>query len=177
MTKQYFIVLLFFVQVIVFGQITVLKDTREIIAIEITESGLLHWTSEGETTKLPFVIEQFRWNRWIKIGEVNGVGSIKQHHYSFNPICYHGENLFRIKPIAESKVYKEIKYMSRVPEINYSIEKKTKEIKFNYETMYEVVDASGEIVKRGFGLSVSIDNLSKGNYTLKYDNSSVEFKR
>ena len=43
------------------------------------------------------------------------------------------------------------------------------------ETMYEIYDQYGNVVKRGFGSSIDATNLTKGGYFLNYDNKMAEF--
>ena len=46
------------------------------------------------------------------------------------------------------------------------------------ETMYEIYDRFGTVVKRGFGQSADIKTLEKGTYYVSYDNKTkqVQFK-
>lgn len=43
--------------------------------ISCTPDGTLTWTTTGESGKLTFTIEQYRWNKWVAIGEVDGLGT------------------------------------------------------------------------------------------------------
>ena len=43
------------------------------------------------------------------------------------------------------------------------------------ETMYEIYDQYGNIVKRGFASTIDVSNLVKGGYFLNYDNKMGEF--
>ena len=43
------------------------------------------------------------------------------------------------------------------------------------ETMYEIYDQYGNIVKKGFGSKLDVSNLPKGGYFLNYDNKMGEF--
>jgi len=51
------------------------------------------------------------------------------------------------------------------------------DIKFSGETLYEVYDAYGNVVKRGYGDDLSIQTLSKGSYYLCYDNVMSDFSK
>jgi hypothetical protein len=46
------------------------------------------------------------------------------------------------------------------------------EIIFTAETLYEIYDSYGNIVKKGFGKTVDVSNLPKGIYYINYDNST-----
>ncbi len=43
------------------------------------------------------------------------------------------------------------------------------------ETMYEIYDQYGNIVKKGYGSKIDVSNLPKGGYFLNYDNKMGEF--
>lgn len=183
MTKRLISIALFLVQLTLIGQ-TNADDQRQIATVKASNDGTIQWTAAGETDKLPYVIEQFRWNKWIKIGEVDPHLSPGEKIYQFKAIPYYGENLCRVKPFGNSTESKEVKFTnSYMAKVKFSVNKKTEKIEFSdeqsrpTETMYEIIDSSGTLVKKGWGQSVSYDNLPKGKYTLNYDNTSGEFKR
>src|SRR5574343_1240382 len=47
--------------------------------ITVSNTGMLSWTTTGETSSIPYVIEQFRWNKWVYVGEVQGIGTPAEH--------------------------------------------------------------------------------------------------
>jgi len=49
------------------------------------------------------------------------------------------------------------------------------DIDFTSETMFEIYDSYGNIVKKGFASKVDASNLSKGIYYLNYDNKTDKF--
>ncbi len=51
--------------------------------IKVAE-GKLSWTTENEAGALPFIIEQYRWNKWVKVGEVTGKGQVGENYYEVN---------------------------------------------------------------------------------------------
>ena len=50
-------------------------------------------------------------------------------------------------------------------------------ITFTGETLYEIYDYYGTIVKKGYGKQIDVSSLVKGGYYLCYDNEVVEFKK
>ncbi|MBK8927542.1 MAG: hypothetical protein IPM74_16985 [Crocinitomicaceae bacterium] len=72
------------------------KSTFEVGEMSCTADGLLSWTTTGESGKLSYQIEQFRWNKWVVIGEVAGVGTEGLNKYTFNITPHSGENKIRI---------------------------------------------------------------------------------
>lgn len=156
------------------------KPTFEVMVMNLSPGGLLTWTTKNEMGALPFVVEQFKWNKWVPVGEVDGLGTPVNHDYSFQVALHSGENKYRVKQKgfnATTKVSKDVTTVSYVNKPSYAIQKNNSSIDFSEETAYEVYDAYGVIVKKGFGKQVKIDNLTKGEYYLCYDNSLSEFKK
>lgn len=155
------------------------KPTFEVLSMNISPSGLLKWTSKNEMGALPYTIEQFKWNKWVPVGEVDGLGTPESHEYSFQVAMHSGENKYRVKQKglnALTKMSKEVTVTSSVTKPTFTISKNNA-IDFTTETAYEVYDAYGVIVKKGYGKQIRIDNLTKGEYYLCYDNALTEFKK
>jgi hypothetical protein len=156
------------------------KATFEVVNINIDKKGLLTWNTKNEMGSLPYIVEQFRWNKWIPVGEVQGGGKMDDNNYSFQTTAHSGENKFRVKQIGFGGVPKSsisIAYVSTVGQPTYSISKDKSDIKFSGETLYEVYDAYGNVVKRGFGNDLNISTLTKGSYYLCYDNIMADFAK
>jgi hypothetical protein len=154
--------------------------TFEVVSMDLNPSGMLKWTAMKESGSLPYVIEQYKWNKWIRVGEVEGVGTPEQHDYSFQVALHSGENKFRVKQKglnSSTKVSKEVTVMSPVQKPSFSIAKNYSRIDFSSETAFELYDAFGNVVKKGYGKQVKIDNLQKGEFYLCYDNSLSDFKK
>lgn len=155
------------------------KPSFEILAMNISETGLLNWTAKNESGSLPYIVETFKWNKWIPVGEVNGIGTPENHDYAFQVVMHSGENKFRVKQKGNNclpRYSQEISLKSSTQKPSFALSK-NKSIDFSTETAYEVYDAYGIIVKKGFGKNLGIDNLKKGNYYLCFDNLVTEFSR
>ena len=50
------------------------QPSFETQSISIDRSGLLEWETTNESAVLPFVVQQFKWNKWVQVGEVQGKG-------------------------------------------------------------------------------------------------------
>jgi hypothetical protein len=155
------------------------KSTFNIVTIAIdAPNSTLKWTAKDESGKLPYVVEQFRWNKWIKIGEVDGLGTPESHDYEFKITPNSGKNSFRVKQVdytGQPRTSNKLDYTSDAPAVSFSPEKVTKQIFFTEATMYEIYDEYGNIVKRGFGKDVDASDLKKGIYYLNWDNSMGQF--
>lgn len=152
--------------------------TFEVKNISIGEDEILHWTTTNEQGALPFVIQQKKWNKWVKVGEVEGKGTSNENKYEFKVPTVSGRNEFRVMQNrfdAENRVSESVSLISNKPAVTYDYDKKMQRIEFSNETSFEVYNVYGQIVKRGFGEAVDVSNLSKNTYYLTYDGSSDEF--
>lgn len=156
------------------------KPTFEIMMINVSPAGLLKWSSNNETGSLPYIIEQFKWNKWVPVGEIQGAGTPENNSYSFQVSLHSGENKFRVKQKglnSESRFSQEVSVKALVDKPSFAIRKNNTDIDFSQETGYELFDVYGTVLKRGYGKDVAISNLDKGKYYLCYDNTMTEFKK
>lgn len=156
------------------------RPTFDVVSMNINISGILKWTSKNESGPLPYIIEQFKWNKWVYVGEVQGIGNPENHDYSFQISTHSGENKFRVKQVGLSitpKVSAAVILTSTIDKPYYMITKDNKTIQYTVETAFEVYDAFGIIIKKGFGKTTEINNLAKGKYYLCYDNQVSEFDK
>jgi hypothetical protein len=161
------------------------KSTFQIVTILVNKEGILNWSTTNEYGKLPFVIEQFRWNKWIKVGELEGIGTKTTNNYSFKISPHSGKNQFRVKQIDYSgvgKTSKVVEFVSPSCEVVFTPVRVQKDIDFKCsdrptETLYEVYDQYGNIVKRGFNSKLDCSNLPAGSYFLNFDNKTAEFTK
>ncbi len=159
------------------------KSTFDIVSMAVDPDLTLKWATKGESGKLSFTIEQFRWNKWVKIGDVDGVGTADVNNYSFKVIPHYKKNQYRIKQVdytGQPRFSKTIDFISTAPEIAFSPAKVSKTINFvnensPKETLFEIYDQYGNIVKRGYASIIDASNLPKGAYYLNYDNKMGEF--
>ena len=159
------------------------KSTYEVTAMSVSADGTLKWSTKGESGKLPYIIEQFRWNKWVKVGEIEGVGTAATNNYEYKVIPHSGKNQFRLKQTdysGQPRLSKAVDYSSNSCDVAFTPAKVSKDINFSCgdkmaETMYEIYDQYGNIVKRGYGNKIDCSNLPKGGYFLNYDNKMGEF--
>ncbi len=151
------------------------KSTFDIAKQEVTSNGVYRFTTTNETGELPFIVEQYRWNKWVKVGEVMGVGTPGEHTYEFKIVPHSGENKFRVKQVdltKNARYSQAVKYTDpAVAPVTFSPDKPKTEVVFSSATLYEVYDQYGNIVKRGFGDRLDVTNLKKDLYYLNYDNT------
>ncbi|MBK3517270.1 hypothetical protein [Carboxylicivirga marina] len=155
------------------------RATFEISNINVTDENL-SWETTKESGALPFVVEQYRWNKWVKVGEVEGKGSIQSNAYNVTVRKHSGENRFRIKQIDyrnKPRYSDEVKSISTKAEVTFGPSKVADKVTFSAPTLYEIYDEYGGIVFKGYGAEVNVTGIEKGRYYINYDNKMERFTK
>lgn len=146
----------------------------------VDPNGFLNWTTTNELGSLPFIIQQYRWNKWITVGQVEGNGTPEINQYRLNIRPHSTQNIFRIYQIdytGKAHYSEEIEYQSKRAAIKFGPEKIKNELVFSSETLYEIYDKFGNIIFKGFGQKIKLDELQKGLYYINYDNTMGSFQK
>jgi hypothetical protein len=156
-------------------------STYQISEIEV-KNNVLRWSTTGESGSLPFIVEQFRWNKWVKAGEVQGSGKKAKSEYAFELTPYSGENRVRVKQVDYTKQPRyspEVTYSPGLAPVSFEPKKVEDMIVFSKPTRYEIFDKYGILVKTGFEKTIDVSNLeSKQEYYINYDSAFGEtFKK
>jgi len=155
------------------------KSSFTVTDIELdTKTEILKWKTVNENGKLPFYVEQFKWNKWVRVTSVEGKGTKELHSYSAKVKLNSNKNRFRVKQIDYSRkprYSKEVIVRSLKPEVTF--EKKGSEILFSAATNYELYDSYGKIKTKGYGTKINISRFKKGEYFLNYDTKTTTFKK
>lgn len=146
---------------------------------EIDVNGnVLSWKAKNESGALPYIVEQFRWNKWVKAGEVQGSGKAAEKEYKFELTPYSGENKVRVKQVdytLKPRYSSAVVYSPSVSKVTFEPKKVDSEIIFSSSTRYEIFDKFGNLIKTGFGKTVDVSTLEKGeDYYINYDSSFGE---
>ena len=156
------------------------KSTFEEISIAIEDNQVFKWSTAKEQGELTYIIEQYRWNKWVKVGEVDGKGKIDANSYKFNvwSHIHSGENKFRAKQVdytGRPRFTKSVTCINSDQKVVSIPNPKMKNtLDFSSETLYEIYDTYGNLVKKGFGQSISVENLNKGLFYVNYDSKTGE---
>ncbi|HPE99381.1 MAG TPA: hypothetical protein PKY63_01830 [Bacteroidales bacterium] len=138
------------------------------------------WTIAGSPGTEMFEIEQYRWEKWVRVGTVNSKDSISLNTYSCKIIPHYGKNLFRVKlvdPKGNITYSNPVKLQSKTPEV--MLVKTTVEttIEFTGETLYQIYDEKGIRLLNGSGSNVDVSSLMVGKYWVNYDNKTELIKK
>lgn len=154
------------------------KSTFDIVSQSVSTEGLYTWITTNETGELPYIVEQKRWNKWVKVGEVMGLGKPGENRYEFKVTPHSGENTFRVRQVdltKRSRLSDGVRYTDpSVAPVSWGPAKPKEEIVFSANTLYEIYDQYGNIVKRGYANKVDVSTLKKDLYYLNYDNKMGE---
>lgn len=154
------------------------KSTFDIVKQSVAPDGTYSWTTTNETGELPYIVQEKRWNKWMRVGEVMGIGSPGEHTYSFKVVPHSGENVLRVKQADQTKRarYSENATFTdpAVAAVTWTYDKSKKAVKLSAGSLYEIYDQFGNIVKRGYTTDIDVSDLPKGLYYLNYDNKTGE---
>jgi hypothetical protein len=159
-------------------------STFKVSAMKVDKiTGELTWSTTGETGELNFIVEQYRWNKWVKVGTIKGKGIPTKCDYNVMLKPHSGPNKVRVKQIDYSGPRYSTVYQFRtiIPTIQFAPKKVEDEIIFTddeltqIETMYEIYDQFGNLVLKGFSSKVNASSLKKGVYYLNFDAQTSEF--
>jgi len=154
------------------------KPTFEIEEMEIDSEGVLTWIAKNEQGSIPYAVQQYKWNKWVTLGVVDGQGTSNNNSYRFKVVPISGKNKVRVvqKSVnGEVRTSKVVSFDSKVKPVDFSYDKKSNLVSFSAETSFEVYDKYGQVIKRGYAGSVDAAMLEKGNYYITYDGSTGEF--
>jgi len=159
------------------------KSTFVVKTISATNGGDLSWTTTGELGKLNYIIEQYKWDKWVIVGETQGEGDVSLNSYSFKLTPHSGKNEVRVSQIDNTLTKRSSKSVYFISYIGKVTKSPTKVKDFitmksngvEVETYYEVFDAYGNILKSGKGAKIDCRKLLNGLYYLNFDNVTEKF--
>ena len=140
-------------------------------------TGKFSFITENEVNHPEFKIEQFVWNKWITVAELSEKDSVDTNTYSAHLALHSGVNTLRVCP-TEKKSYQNCSEKITITRSEHKPQcpgKVRNYILFDMECRYEIYDALGNIIKRGFAKSIDCKDLKRGLYFLNYDNKDCQF--
>lgn len=159
------------------------KSTFNIANFTVDKTGKVVFSTKDEKGSLPFIVEQFKWKKWVNVGQVNGKGTSALNNYSVNIILHTGINKIRIKQVDctnKPRYSNEVTINNAVQEVTFKPGNNgvaTSQITFSRNTDYEIYDFYGKRVAKGNGTTVNVAQLPKGTYFVNYDCKSESFEK
>lgn len=149
------------------------QATFKINEINISDDGLLKWSSTNESGVLPYVVEVYKWNKWVKVGEVQGSGDADLNTYSFKITPISGLNKVRVSQkgnMGAANQSQPVEFNSTLEKPTWTFDKKTKKVTFTKETAFEIFDKFGQARIKGYASFIDVSGLKDDEYYLCYDN-------
>ncbi len=153
------------------------KSTFEIIQF-ISEENRVKWTTKNESSNEPFIIEQFRNNKWVPIGKVIGIGPEGFNNYTLEVTHHSGVNKYRLKQKDLGNKYRystPVEYISEKSPITYYPRRTDKDIYLSERAGYEIYDSFGRLILQGEAQKIDVSDLDPGIYYLNIDNRTEKF--
>lgn len=145
-------------------------STFTVVNQELKDSKL-KWTTSGEMGSIPFVVEQFKWNKWVEVAAIDGKGVSTESTYEVPVPAHQGLNVFRVKQMDSKHINYSKNMEFDVQDIvatNLMEEKVFEEIRFSQSTPFELYDEYGVLQATGEGDRISMIEMEPGRYFLNY---------
>ena len=143
--------------------------------------GDLIWTLRGIPGDNPIIVEQYKWNSWRHVAEIDPVDTVANNIYQLHINPHSGKNLYRVKSTSingdEVKSRNCILNDRNVQKIVVQSTKITDEIVLSAKTDYEVYNSNDKLLLKGRDRYIDVSTLEKGWYKLFFDNQIYDFKK
>ncbi|MCF8295936.1 MAG: hypothetical protein K9J13_00205 [Saprospiraceae bacterium] len=147
-------------------------DFFKFTTIKVKDDNLI-FRIRGKPGDEPFYVQQYKWNKWYDLGEVDVMDTIKLNLYSKEIVPHSGQNTFRVKKINKRGeiIYSKQTHFrdNRINEVTMEKTKVHDELVFSEETEYEIYDEEGKLIKKGKDRYIDFSSFPKGKYWVNYD--------
>ncbi len=141
----------------------------------------LQWQVRGVPGDYPIVVEQYKWNQWKKVAEVDPIDTVANNIYKIHIRPHSGKNIYRVKSFnikGEEVMSRDVIFnASGYSPVYIQTKKITNEIALSSKTEYEIYDLKSNLLLSGYDRYIKVDKLPKGKYLLFFDNQIQEFKK
>jgi len=152
----------------------------ELVEFHAWPTGEVAWVALNERGRMPYILQQFKWGKWVDMLRVDGQGGEGECIYKAQMDPIRGENLLRLTHLAPDgslAVQGEVGFFADVPEVNVEYDPKSAVMTFSEPTQYEIVDAYGTVALSGRGDNVILRYLARGEYFVNFGARSETFKK
>lgn len=152
-------------------------STFVITSLTASTEGKIKWATKNESGRLPYYVEQYKWGRWVVAAEVQGTGYKTENHYAIDIVPTSGYNKIRVSQVdntGQRRSSSNVGFTSKIETVTKSPSKVKTQLYFKSsgnatKTKYEIYDAYGNLLKKGFDDSVDCTELLNGIYFINYD--------
>jgi len=147
--------------------------------LRLNSSGLLSWCVTGDSLRKTSHIEQYKWNKWIDVGEIERGPSDSISCYEYQTSMTSGMNKFRIVEYDLSNYANKSPAVSNISRLQNveMLQTEGSDIYLSDKTHYELFNSKGQLIMRGYDKYLSLDSFDPGIYYLCYDRIYAEVFR
>lgn len=148
------------------------KSTFTVASLALADAGSIVFRTQGEGGPLPFVVEQFKWNKWVQVATVDGKGDMGvPNEYRVEVPLHSGANTFRLRQNdASGPRYSErFEVSSDQKPVALRDTRFYDKLAFSAPTSYEVFDAYGILYAKGAGKEIDTNEWPRGDYYVNFD--------
>lgn len=159
------------------AQVIRVKSAFQFVSFNVTEENI-EFVTKGEKASSKIILEQFRNNNWLALFDLNAKGGADNNNYRLESYHNSGLNKYRLKyhdQTGEVFYSKVVEFNSTLPEAKFAPLRVSKNITFTRKLHFEILDAYGNVVKKGEGAEVDCSELTTGVYYVNFDNKSEKF--
>ncbi|MCH1576218.1 MAG: hypothetical protein L7S67_08080 [Flavobacteriales bacterium] len=152
----------------------------QLVSFDAAPTGEVSWVTVDEHGRMPFVLQQFKWGKWVDVVRLDGRGGPEERAYSTVIQPIQGKNLLRLTHLAPDgtlEVKGEAVFEGDVPEVTMSYSSRSQVVTFSKATQYELVDEFGTVVLRGVGNQATLRYLSRGDYFVNFGAGTEVLKK
>lgn len=141
----------------------------------------LLWRVAGVIGYRPFIVEQYRWERWVDIEEVPVYDSLPGGTYEYSLRPHYGANQYRVvkvNALGETVVSREQTIRAyNVPRPEMVSSRVREQLEFTEVTRYEIYDMDWNLLKSGRDRYIDVSDLPRGRYMINYCNTTDTFRK
>lgn len=147
------------------------QSTFELVNLEASPRGQLKITTKNEQNAMLFTVEQFKWNKWVRVAEFDGGGGVKANTYLIDVPLHSGTNVFRVvqKGQGKARQSEKVEVPGRSGDVALLTTRFSNQLEFSDATAYEVFNAFGQLVDRGNAKVVDARAWKPGTFYVNFD--------
>ncbi len=148
------------------------KSTFTVESLALADAGAIVFRTSGEGGALPFVIEQFKWNKWVQVATAAGQGETGvPNEYRVEVPLHSGTNTFRLRQndASGARYSERFEVTSDRQPVTLRDTRFYEKLKFSAPASYEVFDAYGILYAKGVGQEIDTSEWPRGDYYVNFD--------
>ena len=113
----------------------------ETISFKVSNNETINWTVKSEQGVLPYLVEQFIFDRWVTVGEVKGNGLSEIQVYSVPVVMNSGDNKIRVHQKGtdgKNHFSKVIHFYCSKKQVIYTLAERNSKLQFSFGIIRDI---------------------------------------